>query len=60
MSTRKGKKPVRNVPLLHEELKAKHTVWLTPTAWDRLQKKAANDGISVSELLEKIAVEIEL
>jgi uncharacterized protein YgfB (UPF0149 family) len=59
MSTRKGKKPVKNVPLLHEELKGRHCVWLTPKSWDRLQKKATNDGISISELLEKIATEIE-
>ncbi len=59
MSTRKGKKPVKNVPLLHEELKSRHCVWLTPTAWDKLQKKATNNGISISELLENIATEIE-
>ncbi|BAY49109.1 CopG domain protein DNA-binding domain protein [Kalymmatonema gypsitolerans NIES-4073] len=60
MSSRKGKKAIKNVPIFHEELKAKHTVWLTPQAWERLQSKAISSGISVSELLEKIATELNL
>jgi hypothetical protein len=57
MSTRKGKKPTKNIPLLHDELKTKHSIWFTPKTWEKLQNKAANVGISVSELLEKIANE---
>ena len=60
MSIQKGKKAVRGVPQLHEELKCKHTIWLTPTSWDKLQRKAIICGISISELLEKIATELEL
>ncbi|KAB8318931.1 hypothetical protein SD81_008285 [Tolypothrix campylonemoides VB511288] len=59
MSIQKGKKAVRGVPQLHEELKCKHTIWLTPTSWDKFQQLAISSGISVSELLEKIATELE-
>ncbi|NJM71326.1 MAG: hypothetical protein HC862_14465 [Scytonema sp. RU_4_4] len=59
MSTQKGKKAIRGVPQLHEELKRRHTVWFTPTSWEKLQSKAASSGTSVSELLEKIAAELE-
>ncbi|MBW4629307.1 MAG: hypothetical protein KME49_28300 [Brasilonema octagenarum HA4186-MV1] len=60
MSTPKGKKAVRGIPQLHEELKCRHTIWFTPTAWGKLQRKAVNENISVSELLEKMATELEL
>lgn len=60
MSTRKGKKPTKNIPLLHDELKTKHSVWFTPKTWENLQNKAVSNGISVSELLEKIATEYNL
>ncbi|BAZ26205.1 CopG/DNA-binding domain-containing protein [Kalymmatonema gypsitolerans NIES-4073] len=52
MSTRKGKKAVKNVPLFHDEVKTRHHILLTPTAWQRLQQRAKEQGISVSELIE--------
>ena len=52
MSSRKGKKAVRNIPLFHDEVKKRHHVLLTPTAWQRLQDLAASHGTSASELIE--------
>jgi hypothetical protein len=55
MSSRKGKKATRNNPLFHEQLKAKHGIWLTPLAWENLQAEAKTQEISVSELIEQYA-----
>ena len=57
MSTGKGIKRVRNKPALHSELKQSHRIYLTPTAWSRLQKIAAAKETSVSELIESWAKE---
>ncbi|MBG1261768.1 hypothetical protein F8S20_23055 [Nostoc sp. BAE] len=54
MSTGKGKKRVRNVPVLHDEPKKRRGVWLTDTAWHSIQEYAANHGISASECLEEL------
>jgi hypothetical protein len=53
MSTRKGQKGQKNIPYLHDEVKQKHTVVLTPTAWDKLRKLSTEKGLSVSEYLEQ-------
>jgi hypothetical protein len=53
MSTGKGIKRVKNVPVLYEESKKKRTVMLTDTAWMRAAIKAKENGISVSEFLER-------
>ncbi|WP_414583068.1 hypothetical protein [Scytonema sp. PCC 10023] len=57
MSTRKGKKAVKNVPLFHDEVKTRHHILLTPTAWQRLQQRAKEQEISVSELVERWAMD---
>lgn len=57
MSTRKGKKAVRNVPLFHDQVKKAHHILLTPAAWQRLQQRAKEQGISVSELVERWAMD---
>jgi hypothetical protein len=54
MSTGKGKKRVRNVPVLHDEPKKKRGVWLTDTAWHSIQEYAAHHGVSASECLEEL------
>jgi hypothetical protein len=54
MSTGKGKKRVRNVPVLYDQPKKKRGVWLTDTAWHSIQESAANRGISASEYLEEM------
>ncbi|KYC35814.1 hypothetical protein WA1_05825 [Scytonema hofmannii PCC 7110] len=57
MSTRKGQKGQKNIPYLHDEIKTKRTVLLTPTAWQILKTKAEVMGVSVSELIEQWARE---
>jgi len=46
-------KRLRNVPVLHNEVKTKRTVVLTPTAWENMKVEASRRGISVSELIEE-------
>ncbi|OKH52769.1 hypothetical protein NIES2130_31535 [Scytonema sp. HK-05] len=55
MSIRKGQKGQKNIPYLHDEVKTKRTVLLTPTAWDILKTKAKTKNISISELMEQWA-----
>ncbi|MGI2904339.1 hypothetical protein [Tolypothrix sp. VBCCA 56010] len=55
MSTRKGQKGQKNIPYLHDEVKTKRTVLLTPTAWEILKTRANDKNISVSELIERWA-----
>lgn len=55
MSTRKGQKGQKNIPYLHDEVKTKRTVVLTPTAWEKLKRLSLDKGISVSELIEQWA-----
>ena len=47
------KKRLKNVPILHDELKTKRTVVLTPTAWGNIKGEASKRGISASELIEE-------
>lgn len=48
-------KRLKNVPVLHSELKQRHQIVVTPTAWETMKKEAVNRGISVSELIERFA-----
>ncbi|MDJ0798348.1 MAG: hypothetical protein QNJ51_16275 [Calothrix sp. MO_167.B12] len=59
MSTGKGKKRVKNVPVLHDEIKKRHGILLTDTAWAALVKKAKEDSVSVSEMIESWARSFE-
>ena len=54
-----GKKRTRNQPILHDELKTSRHLFLTPTAWEKLKICALTQGITVSELVEKWARNIE-
>jgi hypothetical protein len=56
MATRKR---LRNVPILHDEVKTKRTVLLTPTAWNNIKLLSAKTGISASELIEGWARNID-
>ena len=55
MSTGKGQKRVRNVPVLYNEVKTQRGLMLTPTAWEKLKLAAIAKGISCSELVEQWA-----
>jgi hypothetical protein len=54
MSTGKGKKRIKNQPVLYDELKRQKTVWLTNTTWGIIQENAARRGMSCSEYLEGV------
>lgn len=53
MATKKGQKRLKNIPVLHDEVKSKRTVVLTPTAWENMRTEASRRGISISELIEE-------
>jgi hypothetical protein len=53
MTTKKGQKRLKNIPILHEEVKTKRTVVLTPSAWENIKNEAISRGISASELIEE-------
>lgn len=59
MSTGKGIKRRKNQPVYHDELKERHMIWLTLTAWNRLTAKAKVKNMSVSELLEQMVRNID-
>ncbi len=48
-------KRLKNVPVLHSELKQRHQIVVTPTAWETMKKEAVSRDISVSELIERFA-----
>ncbi len=52
-------KRLKNVPVLHNEVKTKRTVVLTPTAWNNIKLLSAQKGISASELIENWARNID-
>lgn len=51
----KGKKRIKGVPVLHDEVKKTHGMKLTDTAWDAIGEAATALGISRSELIEQLA-----
>ncbi|NEP15013.1 MAG: hypothetical protein F6K14_33535 [Symploca sp. SIO2C1] len=50
-----SKKRMKNVPVLHNEVKERHQIVVTPTAWTNMKKEASRRGISISELIEVFA-----
>jgi len=55
MSIRKAQKRLKNIPVLHSEVKERHQIVVTPTAWGNMKAKALKEGTSVSELIENLA-----
>ncbi|MDF5730677.1 MAG: hypothetical protein PUP92_22310 [Rhizonema sp. PD38] len=53
MSIRKGVKGQKNIPIFHDEVKERHTIVLTPTAWLKLKNMAQKQGLSISEKIEQ-------
>jgi deoxyhypusine synthase len=49
----KGKKRLKNIPILHDEVKQRHQIVVTPTAWGNMKCEADLKGISISELIEE-------
>lgn len=50
MATRKR---LKNIPVLHDEIKQRHQIVITPTAWENMKTEANDRGISISELIEE-------
>jgi hypothetical protein len=47
------KKRLKNIPVLHSEVKQRHQIVVTPTAWENMRNEAQRRGISISELIEE-------
>jgi len=60
MLTKKGQKRIKNIPVLHDEVKERHQIVVTPTAWKSMKNEAARRGISVSELIEEFGRHIQM
>ena len=54
MSTEKGKKRIKNIPVLYEGIKKKRNPLITDYAWQGMQEKAIRAGLSASEYLERL------
>ncbi|MFH7025162.1 MAG: hypothetical protein ACHBN1_07110 [Heteroscytonema crispum UTEX LB 1556] len=54
MVTGKGKKRVKNIPVLYDEPKKMRGVYLTDTAWHSVQILAVKEKVSASEYLEEL------
>ncbi|MBR8835949.1 MAG: hypothetical protein DSM106950_18495 [Stigonema ocellatum SAG 48.90 = DSM 106950] len=54
MQLNKGKKRIKNQPVFYDEMKERHMVVVTPTAWKKLQALAIDADLSVSEYLERM------
>ena len=54
MATGKGKKRMKNQPVLHEEIKKKHGIWLTDFSWLGAKEKTLRINLSVSEYIEQL------
>ena len=39
---------------MYDEVKAKKTIMITPTAWGILKRKAQEKGLSISEMAEQL------
>lgn len=55
-----GKKRIRNVPVLWDEVKKTHGIKLTDTAWNAINQVAHEQGISASELVERWGRQLKL
>jgi hypothetical protein len=53
MTIKKGQKRLKNIPILHDEVKGKRTILLTPSSWENIKNEAKSRGISASELIEE-------
>jgi hypothetical protein len=54
MTVKTGGKRVKNQAILHSEVKQRHTLALTPTAWEILKSLATSQGLSIQECLEQL------
>lgn len=59
METKKGQKRIKNIPVLHDEVKERHQIVVTPTAWKNLKHEASIRNLSISELIEEFGRALE-
>ena len=52
MQVEKGKKRKKDEPVLHDEVKKDHHIFITPSSWNKLKSLAGKKGVSVSEVIE--------
>ncbi len=52
MQVEKGKKRIKDEPVLHNEVKKDHHIFITPSSWNKLKDLASKKGVSVSEFIE--------
>ena len=55
----KGKKRLRDIPVLHDEKKTRHNLLITPSSWKKLQRIAQKNGLSLSEYVEQWIISLE-
>ncbi|MEB3177861.1 MAG: hypothetical protein VKL59_02295 [Nostocaceae cyanobacterium] len=55
-----GKKRLRGVPVLHDEVKKTRAIRLTDTAYEAMGQAARQQGISLSELVERWGRQLKL
>ena len=54
MTTGKGKKRIKNQPVLYDSLKKKKGLWLTTETWELIEESAAKNEVSRSEYVEQL------
>jgi hypothetical protein len=54
MSTGKGKKRVKNSPVLYSSLKKQKGIWLTTETWELIEQQAILNNLSRSEYIEQL------
>jgi|GEM_PF-1075056 len=59
MSTGKGIKRIKNQPVFYTELKKERAISLTDTVWNKLTEIATREGISRSEVVERMVRNID-
>ena len=59
MSTEKGIKRTKDKPVFYTELKKDRVISLTATVWNKLTEVAAKEGISRSEVIERMVRNID-
>jgi len=59
MLTGKGTKRTKNQPVFYTELKKDRVISLTDTVWNKLTEIAAKEGISRSEVIERMTRNID-
>ncbi|OKH56156.1 hypothetical protein [Scytonema sp. HK-05] len=54
MTTSKGKKRVKNNPVLYDSLKKQKGIWLTTETWGLIEQQAVLNNLSRSEYIEQL------